>query len=187
MTQNNVGIYASQISGHLYGGPYGAYDSLATVTLSASATSITFAGIPSGYKHLQIRGIARNTSAGGEWLSMDLNGTTATYRHLLVGIGTSVIAQSEANNSRLGVGVVQGSLASNTFGASIIDILDYSSTTKNKTVRALIGKDLNNADSGYISLGSTFFNSTSAITSITLKPDENSFDIYTQFALYGVK
>ena len=60
MTQNNVGIYASQISGHLYGGPYGAYDSLATVTVpSGGVASVTFAGIPSGYQHLHIGGGAR--------------------------------------------------------------------------------------------------------------------------------
>jgi hypothetical protein len=180
-----LGIIASSFRSAA--GPEGAYDALATVTLSASAASITFAGIPSGYKHLQIRGIARNTSAGGEWLSMDLNGTTATYRHLLFGTGTAAYSQGEANNSRLGVGVVQGNIASNTFGTAIIDILDYASTTKNKTVRALVGKDLNNADVGYISLGSSFFNSTSAVTSVTLKPDENAFDIYSQFALYGIK
>jgi hypothetical protein len=46
----NLGVIASSLSGHLvppYDGPYGAYDALATVTLSASTASITFAGIPS--------------------------------------------------------------------------------------------------------------------------------------------
>jgi hypothetical protein len=55
---------ASQISGHLYDGPFGAYDSLATVTLSADAASVTFAGIPSGYKHLQIRAIHKPSTSG---------------------------------------------------------------------------------------------------------------------------
>jgi hypothetical protein len=48
-----TGVIASGISGHLTPpwSPEGAHDALATVTLSASAASITFAGIPSGYKH----------------------------------------------------------------------------------------------------------------------------------------
>ena len=50
-----LGIYASQISGHLFA-PSGAYDSIATTTVGAGgASSITFSSIPSTYTHLQVR------------------------------------------------------------------------------------------------------------------------------------
>jgi len=54
-----LGIYASQITGHLNPfTPTGSYDALASYTVpSGGASTITFAGIPTGgqYTHLQLR------------------------------------------------------------------------------------------------------------------------------------
>ena len=78
------GIYASQISGHTFV-PSGAYDALASVTIPAgqTATSIVFAGIPSGYKHLQIRafvtpGITGSQGATGTQGLQGLQGLQGT-------------------------------------------------------------------------------------------------------------
>ena len=91
-----LGIMASQISGHLYDGPYGAYDSLATVTLSSTTSSITFAGIPAGYKHLQIRMMVQtNRSSGvGDDIGMTFNSSSTDYYgyHILYGNGSSAAA-----------------------------------------------------------------------------------------------
>jgi hypothetical protein len=57
----------------------GAYDALASVTLDANTASITFSGIPTGYKHLQIRGIGRTnraTPADMDGLLIQFNGDT---------------------------------------------------------------------------------------------------------------
>jgi hypothetical protein len=96
MQPNRTGIFASQISGHLYDGPFGAYDSLATVTLSAATSTITFAGIPSGYKHLQIR--YSLTAAAPADTTLKFNGDSgANYSsHLLRGGGTAAQAFSYA-------------------------------------------------------------------------------------------
>jgi hypothetical protein len=71
-----LGIMASQISGHLFA-PSGAYDSIATTTLSSPAASITFSSIPATYTHLQIRGIARSTAAAGN-VSIAYNSDTGS-------------------------------------------------------------------------------------------------------------
>lgn len=68
-------------------------------------------------------------------------------------------------------------------GAAIIDILDYASTTKNKTIISLDGYDANG--SGYVGESSGVWFSNSAITSITLLL--SSFTDGAQYALYGVK
>ena len=49
-----LGIYASQISGHLFA-PSGAYDSIATVTPYTTTTTVEFNSRPSTYTHLQVR------------------------------------------------------------------------------------------------------------------------------------
>jgi hypothetical protein len=184
----NLGIMASQISGHLYDGPYGAYDSLAAVTLSAATSTITFAGIPSGYKHLQIRVSAQETVSGGGFNNMNIyfNGDNASSNyaiHAVSGDGSTAFAQATASRS---TALIYNSLSTNTsiFGASVIDILDYGSVVKNKTLRALAGVDFNG--SGRIGLSSgLWMNSSTAITSITLTA--SNFTTYTNVALYGVK
>ena len=192
MTQNNVGIYASQISGHLYGGPYGAYDSLATVTVpSGGVASVTFAGIPSGYKHLQIRGIARTNRASSTSDSgaFRFNGDTATNYtyHAVIGNGSSAITSAADTYDRGLIDRFAASTATaSVFGTVVMDILDYQNTSKFKTVRMLGGYD-NNGD-GQAVLSSGLWRSTSAITSILLYPNVGtSWDQYSQFALFGVK
>jgi hypothetical protein len=76
----------------------------------------------------------------------------------------------------------------NIFTAGVIDLLDYASTTKNKTLRAIRGGDKNG--SGNISLHSIGWygtNKLNAISSIYIKPDAGQFEQYSQFSLYGVK
>lgn len=169
--------------------PAGAYDALATVTVpSGGAASITFAGIPTGYKHLQLRGLSNNTAATSAFIYTAFNGDTSTnYNwHQLNGDGSSA---SAGNNASFPGAVVNnmGLGTNNTavFGAAVIDILDYTSTTKNKTVRSLSGFDGNG--SGNICLNSNLWRVQAAITSITITYAGGNFAQHSTFALYGVK
>ena len=189
-----LGIMASQISGHLWA-PEGAYDSLATVTLSASTASVTFAGIPAGYKHLQLRWSCttnRGTYAIDD-MKMTFNGDTgANYsHHNLKGNGSAASAGGGANQNYIYYDVSAGTSVSNFFGVAITDILDYADTTKFKTTRALTGTDTNGSvagEFGRVALQSGNWRSTSAITSLTVVPfTGTAFNQYSSFALYGVK
>lgn len=186
----NLGIIASSISGHLYT-ITGNYDALSTVTVpSGGLSSITFAGIPTtGYTHLQVRGIYRYTTAL-DILGMQLNDDTAANysSHKIIGSGSSASAGAASSASNMDLGYMMNS--STGYGAAVIDLLDYTNTTKAKTVRALSGTDLNG--SGYVTLNSSaWYNNTSsvypAINSIKIYPAAGTFAEYTQFALYGVK
>jgi hypothetical protein len=164
----------------------GSYDSLATVTLSASTASVTFAGIPTGYKHLQIRYLCNTTRVGGASGSgtIQFNGDTAAgsySNHALYGQGSSAAAYGAANTNN-GLWYYGDTT---TFVAGIVDILDYASTNKNKTMRSLTGFDQNGA--GQIGLVSLDWRNTSAITSISLTPTGYSFNTNSSFALYGIK
>jgi len=180
-----LGIVASSISGSLNAS---SYESIQTVTVgSGGASSISFNSIPSTYKHLQIRGIMLTTSAGGV-VDATLNGDTAANysRHRLVGYGSGVNAFGESSISAFRVfGEFAGTGASPIAAAIIMDILDYSSANKNKTVRIASGVDRNG--SGEVQLNSAaWYNSSTAVSSITFTPSAN-FSQYSQLALYGVK
>ena len=71
------------------------------------------------------------------------------------------------------------------YGVNVIDILDYANTNKYKTLRVLTGIDVNGSG-GYVQLSSGLWQSSSAITSITLTNSTN-YTTATQFALYGIK
>ena len=181
-----LGIIASSFRSAA--GPEGAYDALATVTLSASTASITFSGIPSGYKHLQIRALGRNsTSSNPVFLQYNGDTTTSNYHaHLLYGTGTAAFSVAESSTYSQYIGYFPDSgKTANVFGAAVIDVLDYQNTNKNKTTRSLCGWDANG--SGFSWFQSQLWMNTSAITSITLKPYSGDFVTYSSFALYGVK
>jgi hypothetical protein len=179
------GIFAS--SYRSAAGPQGAYDALASVTLSATASSIVFAGIPSGYKHLQIRGIVKLSSINSILMRFNGDSTTNYSRHGLYGDGTSPGSFNSASVSAVGISQALGiSASTNIYSGLIVDILDYASITKNKTVRILSGYDANG--SGAIELDSSAWYSTSAITSMTLVGQSGeTFSANSSFALYGVK
>lgn len=160
------------------------YESIQTVTVGAGGqTSISFTAIPSTYKHLQIRYIARATTGSVANFTMTLNSDTgANYsRHGLYGDGASAAALGGANESSMLAGVV--SSTASTFSVGVIDVLDYQNTNKYKTVRDLNGVDWNG--SGYAVLYSGSWRNTNAVTSVEL--NFTTFAQYSSFALYGIK
>ena len=169
------------------------YESIATSTVGAtSVASITFSSIPATYTHLQIRGIAKSSRTGSARndLIIKLNGSSTTYAHHQVyGDGASATALGTASTTQglLGINSVPSTGYTSQFGVVVADILDYTSTNKNKTIRSLAGTDNNGA--GFISLSSALWYATpAAITSIDLTIDgAYNFTQYSSFALYGIK
>ncbi len=156
---------------------------------TGSSTTISFTSIPTTYKHLQIRTLAFDGFAST--IRVQFNSDTgANYAtHLLRGNGTTVDAFGSASTTFISNASVCGA-ATNTYGGvGIIDIHDYASTTKNKTVRSFVGWDSNGAASpqGRVWLNSGVWLSTSAITSITLtNAGGSNFTTTSTFALYGM-
>ena len=80
------------------------------------------------------------------------------------------------------------------FGESIIDIIDYASTTKNKTIRTFSGWDGNAAgagNDGVVALHSSLATGTgtTAVSSISMYcyASGENFLAGSTFALYGIK
>ena len=167
------------------------YESIATVTVgSGGSSSISFTSIPSTYTHLQIRYIARTNNTGiyGK-LTFNSDTTGANYySHGLTGNGSSASANAWAGSTYSSIVFAANDFSNiaSTFNGGVIDILDYTSTNKNKTVRFLQGSDRNG--SGYIEFGSGGWSATpAAITTINLATSSGSFQEYSQFALYGIR
>jgi hypothetical protein len=182
-----LGIMASQLS---LGSQ--AFESIQTFTVGSGGTSsITFGSggtIPQEYKHLQIRGISNNTASSSAFIYMSFNGDTSTnYNwHELSGNGTNATAGSSSSftgtvTNNMGLGTNDTSA----FGAAVIDILDYTNTSKYKTTRSISGFDGNTL--GIVCIDSNLWRVSSAITSITMTYAGGNFAQHSTFALYGIK
>ena len=182
-----LGILNSQAAG----GGAGAYDLLETTTLTSSASSVTFSGLGSysDYAHLQIRAVAHSTNPSSSgFLQCQVNDDTgANYtRHQLRGSGSSVSSFGNTGNNQAEIGGISADNAqADSFTGFVMDILDFSSTNKNTTIRSLNG--FANSANNFIYLMSNLYVSTNAITKIKFM--DNSFDLSagTRFSLYGIK
>jgi len=175
-----IGALVAGITGS-GGAVLSSYDSIATATGTGSTGTVTFSSIPSGYKHLQIRSIATSTSSYG-LIRFNSDSASNYVTHFLYGDGATVTATALTAQTSL-----YGARADNSthFSVGIVDILDFNSTTKNKTIRVFTGQDGNG--SGTIMVNSGLWLSTSAITSITINTQSGNWATTAQFALYGMK
>lgn len=183
--------YRSMLAGNPAFSP-SSFESIASATGTGSSSTITFSSIPSTYASLQIRGIARTTRAATDSaLVMRLNsdsGANYVY-HFLQGNGSAAGASGVTANTNLWMGEATGSTAAaNIIGVNLIDIHDYASTTKNKTLRSFTGIDVNGAFTTSVFLHSGLWLNTSAVNSISLIVNDGSnWTSDTTFALYGIK
>ena len=182
-----LGILNSQVSG----GATPAMELISSQILTSSASSVTFSSIPSDYKHLQIRMAHRNTrtGSGNGLMVLEFNSDTgANYSmHELLGNGSSVTSDATYAVNQNFMGLAFSPEASNTtsaFAGTVVDILDYANTTKNKTVRSLGGVA---ASTNRISLISGHWRSTSAVTSIKMYVFSGNLVTGSRFSLYGVR
>jgi hypothetical protein len=161
--------------------PTPTYTALATVTLGASASSVTFSSIPATYRDLILITSATisaaATSSGG---FIRFNGDTGSnYTRVMMFAEGSIISNS-ATQTNLDMWA-----ESETSPAIVrFDIMDYSATDKHKTA-------LSRADRGGVRTvaSANRWANTAAITSITISSPDSGSKTYiagSTFNLYGV-
>lgn len=174
------------------GGTAGAYESIASATGTGASGTITFSSIPSTYVALQVRYLVNSGRAvnGQESVFVTLNSDTGTNysRHYLLGNGAAASASGSASQNSFTILAACG-LDAPKMGVGLIDIQDYNSTTRNKTVRILSGVDFNDGTTeSRLYLESSLWMNTNSVSSITFTTNTgSSFTTATQFALYGIK
>lgn len=178
------------IASHGLGARGGDFDSIATAVGTGSSGTITFSSIPATYKHLQLRVIARNTNVGtgAPGGNIRINGDSgANYsNHILYGNGANALTYTQSSTSTpIIADIVANGNAANIMSSFIIDILDYASTSKYKTIRCLYGWDLNG--SGIVALNSVAWLNTAAVDSISIIAPADNFTTTSSFALYGIR
>ena len=168
--------------------PPGSFESIATFT-PTSGGSVTFSSIPSTYKHLQIRYNALLAANNGQ-LQLRLNSDTGnnyTRQWFTSVMPNSSAAGGDTPSSNIIIqGVYDGTIATYP-NVGIIDIHNYSSTTKTKTVRSFSGGNDTSITKGNIELLCGMWNSTSAINEVTLLITNSTYATGSSIALYGIK
>ena len=170
------------------------YELIETAIVSGtSTTSVTFSNLgdySSTYKHLQIRAVVRSAKAAqnSDSMLMRLNGDGGNNysRHELYAEGTGTVgAYAAASQSSLYISQPPAASATaNNFNASVTDLLDTYSTTKNKTKRTLFGSTGVNL----IDLASGAWLNTTSITTIAFTlSSTDKFLAGSRFSLYGIK
>lgn len=164
----------------------GDYESIATVTVgSGGAATISFSSIPLTYQHLQIRFSASSNTVSGLRLRFNSDTGNNYAWHQLFGTGSTVVASSGASQGS--IALAYDNKADISFPVpGFTDVLDYSNSNKNKSLRTITGTEQNNND-GIVIFRSGLWVNTSAINSMSIFLDSGSFNQYSSFALYGIK
>lgn len=171
----NIGFWAAAGAG----GAAGAYELISSTILTGTSTSITFSSIPSTYKHLQVRMVAGGVGVANINKFNSDTGSNYTFHRLL---GDAGAVQSGAVPGQTFFWTPALSTTSNIFGAVIIDILDYASSSKNTTVRMFGGVP---EGTGQVALNSGVWLNTAALTQFSI--EGSTFSVGSRFSLYGVK
>jgi hypothetical protein len=156
--------------------PTSTYTPLATVTLGASASSVTFSSIPATYRDLILLATGTTTSAQNLFLRFNSD-SGSNYSHV------GMFANSGGNGSFSGTttSISQGGIgtaeSNNTF-----QIMDYSATDKHKTVLVRFGVGGN-----VVQASAERWANTAAITTILAFPSGSTqFLTGTILSLYGI-
>jgi len=167
------------------------FELISTTVLSSTSASVTFSSIASTYSHLQIRVAARtDRNFGVDNLGLRFNSDSGSnyYTHFLYNNGSSNTSAALGVNSWIyAARLPDASIAANAFGSSVIDVLDYKSSNKNKTIRSIYGSSTTGTYP-WNGLTSGIWVNTSAITSISVLPVTGpNFVAGSRFSLYGIK
>lgn len=164
-----------------------------SIVANGSAGTLSFTSIPQNFTHLQLRFFARvNGTAGGNtnsnvFIRFNSDSGNNYTRHLLYdqgGInsygagGTSAAFASAAPTSNNTSGIYLN---------SIVDILDYTNTNKNKVTRCIGGYDNNGVWGNRLNLESGLWINTAAITRLDIIADNSeTYTNLTRADLYGI-
>lgn len=170
-----------------------AFESIASASGDGSSATVTFSSLPTNYTSLQLRFMCKGTrSFVYESLYVRLNGDTGNNygsHYIYTDNGGGANAVGAASTSVIYAGWMAAATVSGTnMCTGIVDLHDYNSTARNKTVRVFSGFDTNTVGAGYsfLNLSSGVWLNTNAVTSISILSN-GAFTTDSRFALYGIK
>jgi len=158
------------------------YEPIATTTLGSAAASITFSTISGSYTDLRLVLFTRDAGAGGI-LQLTFNGSSATNYSDTWLRGNGSTATSGGNITQAYINMQYATGGASNWGMFTADILSYTGST-NKTVLLTDSNDENGSGFVYRQVG--LWNSTAAITSLTITAASGTMAASTTATLYGI-
>jgi hypothetical protein len=161
---------------------------LRRITLSASASSVSFDSIPqTGYTDLKLVVSARTTvAARDDFFKVQFNGSSSNFSaKVLYGSGSGAASFSDTTGY---AGSIDGANATaSTFNNGEFYIPNYTSTTTAKSFSVDTVQE-DNQTQAFITMVAGLWNpgTQAGITSITLVPNSGSFVANSTFSLYGI-
>ena len=153
--------------------PTPSYIALATVTLSGSATSVTFGSIPQNYRDLIL---IVNGSGTGNLEMRTIYNSDSGSNYPYVGVDGTY------TESGVAVSATNFGYFTTAQWFHTIQVFDYSATNKRKTT--LLRR--NGAANNSVTMESNTWANNSAINSISINASANAFATGTTFNLYGI-
>jgi hypothetical protein len=162
------------------------YTLISSNVLSSSAASVTFSSIPGTYTDLVLKASTRNSSGGTCVIATTFNGQASGYSVTrLRGTGSSASSGRTSSATYLYFSLTDSTYTANTFSNWEMYLPNYLSTTSKPVSNFSVTE--NNATASYIDVNAGLSNITSAITSVTLTADGDTFVSGSSFYLYGIK
>ena len=171
--------------------PLTAFQSISTSTVSGSSVAyVEFTSVPSTFKNLQIRFMAKTVSGdvGSSATRIEYNSdtTTANYASGYWLSNSITFSKAKTDGPNYGTWIPNsGAVSSSGFGVGVIDIYDYTNT--NKFTQSISNSGY--ADTSYRQVHQTTqgWRNTSTPTTIRLTPYDGNIAVGSYFALYGIE
>jgi hypothetical protein len=155
-----------------------AYVPLANLTISATATTVTFSSISQIYRDLVL---VISASSIGSTLALQFNGDSgANYSYMTGGGNGSTVSGLQVSGGNYAT-LNRQAIMDSGFAIFNINLMDYSATDKHKTVLSRADKAASGTD-----MTVNRWASTSAITSIVVSAPSWTILAGSTLALYGV-
>jgi len=165
------------------------YVAIATVTVgSGGAADIEFTSIPQTYTDLLLVISGRKTTSGVTDLGLRINSLTTGYNFRSIGSNGSTVTNGNFTNFSYYYqeDALQGSdSTASTFSSSQVYIPNY--TSSNNKVFSGDAVTENNATTAYTRMSAADISTSSAISSILIKPGTGNWAQYSTATLYGIK
>jgi hypothetical protein len=155
------------------------YTPIASITLGADASSVTFSSIPQTYTDLVL--VTTGTSTSSQQICLRFNDATTNYSSTILS-GTGSAARSVRYTDLTYMFFGYDAYFTSGQANSISHIMNYSNTTTFKTV---LDRSNNAATGTGLSVGLS--RSTSAVTKIEVVANTGSWGSGTTFNLYGIQ
>ena len=160
------------------------YDKIATQTLGSTASTVTFSSISGAYTDLVLIMSPLVTSgSGSKDVCVQFNGDTGSNYSNTILSGDGSTGSSARLSNQVRIFLDYYAVVNTTQSNRVVNIMNYSNTTTNKTVLSRA----NNAGAGVDAIVG-LWRSTAAITSMVLNAQTGgTFDVGSTFTLYGIK